>query len=200
MGKWSLFHWSQCGKIFHQGWFSCFVLPASWGLRGAHHPPVMYSPGAHESYCSAGALPKSMIYPGHLIANTGAKKLCISWEQDCKAHHCFWRQRITENLKIQDTCLNLDGTAPNCSDSPAHKVNVHLSSILLELCQDLQRKHTNVNLWGHIPLWQVMLLEYHNTSRMYSSTASHTHSKLTNSVINLYLWNPLLWIRQQDLV
>lgn len=70
---------------------------SSWGLRGAQHPSVTYSADAHKSYRSAGALPMSMMYPGHLTANAEAKKICVMWERDGKGG----RRRTTENLKFQ---------------------------------------------------------------------------------------------------
>ena len=177
---WSLFHWSQYSKLFHQGRFFCLALPASWCPRGAHHPPVTHSTEAHKSYCSAGALPMSVGYPGDLQNHKGWKRPLRSWSPTvnptppCLLNHalktqlpiqeqenlCNVRMRRrgpslflkTENHRqsqVSDTCLNLDGTSPNCSDSLAHKVNIHLGSVFLEFCQDLQRKHTSVSPWGH---------------------------------------------------
>lgn len=61
----------------------------------------------------------------------------------------FLESEKHEKPQVSGTCLNLDGTATDCSDSLANKVNIHLSSIFLQLCQDLQSKHTNVRPGSH---------------------------------------------------
>lgn len=198
MDKWSLLHWKQHSKTFREGWFSCLALPAK--LRSEKCTP----PSCNVLNWSSPA--------------TDQHEHNVSWSLDCQHRsketlcnvETRWQSPLlllkSENHRKpqgSDTCLNFDGTAPNCPDSLAHEVNIHLSSIFLELCQDLQSKSTNVSPWGHAERtshWQVTLLEYENTSRMHTSTANHTYPQLTqsNSAISLYLWNPLVWIRQQN--
>lgn len=140
---WSLFLWSQYNKIFHQRLFfflrsesstapSCHVLswrsqvlPFSWGF--AHEHDVSRSLDCQrrskENLCKVG----------------------MRWQRPL----LFLKMENYRKSQVSDTCLNLDGTSPNCSDSLAHKVNIHLSRVFLELRQDLQGKCTNVSPQGH---------------------------------------------------
>lgn len=145
VNKKSLFYWSQHSNTYHPWWFCCLALLAGWGLRERTTPscdtvnPVLIILllcwGCAHRYGGSTSL-NHQHRSKEALRDVRMRQRCTILVLESEKHG---------KPAASGTCLNLDGTASNSSNSLTNKVNIHLSSIFLQLCQDLQRKHTKVN-------------------------------------------------------